>query len=97
MVYVANLITTIGNGLPIGYRVVFFVASSPAALSIMGARLLFNVREAAEKGLYQETNCPTLPTISETFPTVSSDEATHSRALEGTPVDGELEIEVIDL
>ena len=40
-------------------NVVLYVFASPASLSIMGTRLLFNMREAAEKGLNQGTSCPT--------------------------------------
>jgi len=45
---------------------VFVVAGNPAFLSILGARLLFNMKEAGEKGLNQGTSCPTLTsTVSE--------------------------------
>lgn len=37
---------------------------SPAFLSILGARLLFNMREAGEKGLNEGTSCGSKSTVS---------------------------------
>lgn len=37
---------------------------SPAFLSILGARLLFNMREAGEKGLNEGTSCESKSTVS---------------------------------
>jgi len=45
---------------------VFDVAGNPPFLSILGAHLLFNMKEAGEKGLNQGTSCPTpTSTVSE--------------------------------
>ena len=41
-----------------------FVAS-PSLLSILGARLLFNMKEAGEKGLNQGTSCGAKSTMSD--------------------------------
>lgn len=35
----------------------FGIAGNPAFLSMLGARLLFNMREAGEKGVNQGTSC----------------------------------------
>lgn len=41
------------------------VAGNPVVLSIVGTRLLINMREAGEKGLRQGTSCPSEATVSE--------------------------------
>lgn len=40
-------------------------AGSPAILSFLGARLLFNIKEAGEKGLDQGTSCGSGSTVSD--------------------------------
>ena len=41
------------------------VIGNPAFLSILGARLLFNMKEAGEKGLNQGTSCGSKSTVSD--------------------------------
>ena len=41
------------------------LVGNPSFLSILGARLLFNMKEAGEKGLNQGTSCGSNSTISE--------------------------------
>ena len=45
--------------------VIFGLVSNPALLSILGARLLFNMKEAGEKGLNEGTSCGSKSTVSE--------------------------------
>ena len=43
------------------------LAGSPAFLSILGARLLFNMKEAGEKGLNPGTSCCSKSTVTNMF------------------------------
>lgn len=63
VVCIANIKTATTD--PVGPGIVFYIFASPASLSILSARLLFNMREEVEKGLYQGTSCPTDSTMSE--------------------------------
>ena len=45
--------------------IILDLVGSPALLSILGARLLFNMKEAGEKGLNQGTSCGSKSTVSE--------------------------------
>ena len=45
-------------------NVILNIASMPVILSMTGAHILLNMREAAEKGLSQGTSCPEKLTIS---------------------------------
>lgn len=44
---------------------IFAAVGSPALLSLLGARLLFNMKEAGAKGLNQGTSCGSKSTVSE--------------------------------
>ena len=57
--------------------IILSMVGSPAFLSVLGTRLLFNMKEAGVKGLNQGTSCNTRSTMSdirftETFPTLAS-------------------------
>ena len=57
--------------------IILSMVGSPAFLSVLGTRLLFNMKEAGVKGLNQGTSCDTRSTMSdihftETFPTLAS-------------------------
>ena len=41
------------------------VVSNPPVLSVLGAHLLFNMKEAGEKGLNQGTNCGSKSIVTE--------------------------------
>jgi len=70
------------------------IAGNPAFLSILGARLLFNMKVAGEKGLNQGTSCPTRSTGGEidfAAPPAGAVESSLGEVAE----DGEAEIEEV--
>ena len=46
------------------FTYILIVLANPALVSILGARLLFNMKEAGAKGLNEGTSCGTKSTIS---------------------------------
>ena len=69
------------------------VLASPSLLSILGARLLFNMKEAGAKGLNEGTSCGSKSTISD-IDFDAPPEATASQSHEAMEVES-LEIEEI--
>ena len=85
------------SGTSTGSVIVLSLVGSQAFLSVMGAHLLFNMREAAEKGLNQGTSCPTQPTINEIHFLEGPDGGLGSREVAESALAGEgIELDVMN-
>lgn len=77
-----------GSGLLAG---ILISVANPALLSLLGARLLFNMKEAGEKGLNQGTSCRKKFTVS------GIDFAEPSQVVTGQSQGGAADVEPIEI
>ena len=64
---------------------IFTVIGNPSLLSVLGARILINMKEAGEKGLNQGTGCRPRSTLSGIDCAMPTDSALESSLSSGSP------------